>query len=226
LFAFSISLAASDNNSEYILVTGFEPFGGDVTNGSWEAVQHLNGKHFGKATVVASQLPVVWSQTETKLRALIKLYKPVLVVSFGQAGDEPVRLETTAHNVREKIADNKGVSPEPGALYARGPAAVKSALPLAEIEGRLRKAGIPVQSSNDAGSYLCNAAFYTLMHDPGTDDAKSIRRGFVHVPPLGAKVKSAQGKTTVFDKSLLEKTATIIVETCVATLSQPRNSSR
>jgi pyroglutamyl-peptidase len=203
-----------------VLVTGFEPFGGDITNGSWEATQHLDGKHFGNATVVVAQLPVVWGKAEAKLHALIKLHKPVLVVSFGQAGDEPVRLETTAHNMREKIPDNVGFTPAVGALDARGPATLNSTLPLAEIEGHLRKAGIPVKSSDDAGTYLCNAAFYTLMREQGTDNAKPIPRGFVHVPPLNAKVKSAQGKAVVFDKTLLEKTAAIIVETSVATLSR------
>ena len=56
------------------------------------------------------------------------------------------------------------------------------------------------------------------MLNPGTDDAKSIPRGFVHVPPLNAKITSAQGKAVVFDKALLEKTAAIIVETSVAAL--------
>ncbi|MDO9371422.1 MAG: pyroglutamyl-peptidase I [Gammaproteobacteria bacterium] len=217
---FGVCLTAGADASRIVLVTGFEPFGGDATNGSWEAVQHLDGKHLGNATVVVAQLPVVWGKAETKLRALIKLHKPVLVVGFGQASDEPVRLETTAHNVHEKIADNEGVAPETGALDELGPAALNSALPLAEIENRLRKAGIPVKFSDDAGTYLCNAAFYTLMLDPGTDDAKSIPRGFVHVPPLNAKVKSAQGKTVVFDKALLEKTAALIVETSVAALSR------
>lgn len=78
---------------------------------------------------------------------------------------------------------------------------------------------MPVKFSDDAGTYLCNAAFYTLMHDPGMEDAKSIPRGFVHVPPLNAKVQSAQGKAVVFDKALLEKAAAIIVETSVAALS-------
>lgn len=203
-----------------ILVTGFEPFDGDVTNGSWEAVQHLDGKHFSGATVVVAQLPVVWGKAETKLRSLIKLYNPVLVVGFGQAGDEPVRLETTAHNVREKISDNERAAPESGELYSHGPPALNSALPLAEIEISLRKAGIPVKFSDNAGTYLCNAVFYTLMHNPGMDAAKTIPRGFVHVPPLDAQVKFIKGKTIVFDKKLLEKTAAIIVETIAATLSR------
>lgn len=97
---------------------------------------------------------------------------------------------------------------------------LNSALPLVEIERRLHKAGIPVKFSDDAGTYLCNAAFYTLMLNPGTDDAKSIPRGFVHVPPLNARVTSAQDIVVVFDKALLEKTAAIIVETSVATLSR------
>jgi len=211
-------IASAQAGQNVVLVTGFEPFGGGVTNSSWEAVQHLDGKHFDNATVIVAQLPVAWGKAENMLRALIKIHKPVLVVCFGQAGNEPVRLENNAHNVREKIPDNEGVVPETGELEAHGPVSLHSALPLAEIESRLRKAGIPVILSDDAGTYLCNAVFYTLMHDPDMDGPKSIPRGFIHVPPLNAKVKSAQGKTVVFDKALLEKTAAIIVETSVATL--------
>ncbi len=217
---FGLCCTAGADASRIVLVTGFEPFGGDATNGSWEAVQHLDGKRLGDATVVVAQLPVVWGKAESKLRTLIRLHKPVLVISFGQAGDEPVRLETTARNVREKIADNEGVAPETGVLDAAGPAALDSALPLAEIERRLRQAGIPVTYSADAGTYLCNAVFYALMHDPALEDAQSIPRGFVHVPPLNARVKSLSGKTIVFDKALLEQAAAIIVKTSVTALSR------
>lgn len=123
----------------------------------------------------------------------------------------------TAPNQASRI--KRALTPYTGALDARGPAALDSALPLAEIERRLRQVGIPVRLSDDAGTYLCNAAFYTLLHDPGMEDAKSIPRGFVHVPPLNAKVTSAQGKAVVFDKALLEKATAIIVETSAATLS-------
>lgn len=222
LFLAYASWAASGNNTEYLLVTGFEPFQGAKTNGSWEAVQNLDGKHFGKITVVVAQLPVVWGEATEKLHGLIKANNPVAVISFGQAGEEPVRLETIAHNVRESILDNKNKMPQALQIYSHAASALKTGLPITEIESRLRTAGIPVQVSQDAGTYLCNDMFYTLMHDPGTDNAKNIPRGFVHVPPLNARVRTEEGNEVIFDKRLLQETAEIIIQAVAGTSAQSR----
>lgn len=222
LFLAYASWAASENNTEYLLVTGFEPFQGAKTNGSWEAVRNLDGKHFGNTTVVVAQLPVVWGEATEKLHALIKITGPVAVISFGQAGEEPVRLETIAHNVRENIPDNKKMMPNTLQIYSHAASELKTGLPLPEIESRLRTAGIPVRVSQEAGTYLCNDIFYTLMHDPGTDNAKNIPRGFVHVPPLNARVRTGEGNVVIFDKRLLQETAEIIIQAVAGTSAQSR----
>lgn len=221
LMAFTLQSACAEQ-PRVILVTGFEPFGGDVTNSSWEAVRNLDGKHFGNATVVVAQLPVVWGKAAEKLHELTKAHKPVAVISFGQAGEEPVLLETTAHNVRENIPDNEKKMPQTLQIYNHAPPALKTGLPLPEIEIRLRTAGIPVRVSQDAGTYLCNDIFYTLMYDPGTDNTKRNPRGFVHVPPLDARVRTAEGNTVIFSKMLLQQTAEIIIRTIADTLAQNR----
>lgn len=224
LFAVFTLLGTYAEPPRVILVTGFEPFGGDVTNGSWEAVQNLDGKHFGSATVVVAQLPVVWGKAPEKLHELIKANKPVAVISFGQAGEEPVRLETTARNVRENIPDNRGMTPQALQIDAHAALALKTGLSLREIEIRLRAAGIPVRVSHDAGTYLCNDIFYTLMNDPGIADARTIPRGFVHVPPLNAKVMAAGGNAVLFNRKLLQDTAEIIVQTVADTLEATKKS--
>lgn len=198
-----------------ILITGFEPFGGDATNGSWEAVQHLTGKRFDNMEMVVAQLPVVWGEAAEKLQSLIKANKPVSVISFGQAGEEPVRLETTAHNVRGRIRDNKRMMPRTSQIYINAPLTLETSLPVNKIENRLRAAGIPVRVSQDAGTYLCNDIFYTLMYDSGFDTTKNIPRGFIHVPPLNARVLTGEGNIVIFDKRLLQKTAEIIIQTIV-----------
>lgn len=221
LMAFSLQSACAEQQ-KVILVTGFEPFDGNITNSSWEAVRNLDGKIFDNTTVIIAQLPVVWGKAAEKLHALTKAHKPVAVISFGQAGVDPVLLETTAHNVRENILDNEKRMPQTLQIYSQAPPALKTGLPLPEIDIRLRAAGIPVRLSQDAGTYLCNDIFYTLMYDPGTDDTKRIPRGFVHVPPLDARVRSAEGNMVIFDKILLQKTAEIIIRTIVDTLIQSR----
>src|ERR1700733_3338329 len=82
LFCTAAIAAPAPTPSGTILVTGFEPFGGGKTNGSWEAVKHLQGAHFGKETVVVAELPVVWSKAGDQLHELILKYHPQAVVAF------------------------------------------------------------------------------------------------------------------------------------------------
>jgi len=199
----------------YILVTGFEPFGGDKTNGSWEAVQHLQGKRFGGETVVVAELPVVWGKAGEELRGLIKKYHPRAVIAFGQAGKEPVRIETIARNERKPYKDNTGALPPTDTVAASAPATLPTALDVDAVRKSLQAAKIPVVESKDAGGYLCNETFYVLMNDP---DAQAIPRGFVHVPPLDATVKGADGGNTVFDGKTLAAAADAVVSSVVASL--------
>ena len=193
-----------------ILVTAFEPFGFGRTNGSWEAVRGLAGKYFGNARIVIGQLPVVWGSAADEIRRLVRMYRPIAIVGFGQAGSEPVRLEKTARNSRQILTDNKGWIPSKLKIYADGPRRLATSLPFHLIQNNLRAQGIPAKTCNNAGGYLCNEAFYTLMHDPGTPEAKKVRRGFIHVPPLNARVKKVR-----FDRKMLQRTAEIVIETIV-----------
>jgi pyroglutamyl-peptidase len=202
-----------------ILVTGFEPFGGDKTNGSWEAVQHLQGKRFSGATVMVAELPVVWGKAGEQLHRLILKYHPEAVIAFGQAGAEPVRLETIAHNVRQNYKDNAGALPPTDVISASAPQALDTALDVAAIQKNLQAAKIPVVESKDAGGYLCNETFYRLMNDP---DAQTTPRGFVHVPPLDATVTAADGSKTVFDSKTLAAAADAVVSSVAASLSAPK----
>jgi pyroglutamyl-peptidase len=207
---------ADDEVDKVLLAIGFEPFGGDKTNGSWEAVKYLNGKRFMDTKVVTAQLPVIWDKAAIQLQELIRQYKPTAVVCFGQAESDWVRLETTARNERAKIPDNDGVIPENMYIYSEAPPTLETGLPLAEIEGNLRLANIPVKISPTAGTYLCNDTFYNLMFNPGTEDAKTMMRGFVHVPQIKTKIVSFESKQRYFTKSVLHKAAEIIVKTVIA----------
>lgn len=202
----------------YIMVTGFEPFGGGNTNGSWEAVKHLQGKHFGGDTVVVAQLPVVWGKAGEQLRGLIRKYHPRAVIAFGQAGAEPVRIETIARNERKPYKDNAGALPPTDTVAASAPATLPTALDVDAIRKNLQAAKIPVVESKDAGGYLCNETFYVLMNDP---DAQAIPRGFVHVPPLDAVVKGADGGKVVFDEKTLAAAADAVVSSVAASLPAP-----
>ena len=193
-----------------ILVTAFEPFGLSLTrtNASWEAVKFLAGKRFGDKRIAVAQLPVAWGSATKKIQHLVKLHSPIAIIGFGQAGVEPVRLEKTARNIRQILTDNKGWLPSKFKIYDKGPRKIQSTLPLHLILNSLRAHHIPVKMFDNAGGYLCNEAFYTLMHDPGSRRAKTVPRGFIHLPPLGAKVKKVR-----FDRKTLQRIAEIVIQT-------------
>jgi len=198
-------------NQKYILVTGFEPFGGEKTNGSWEAVQHLDGTVIANKKVVVCQLPVIWEKASEKLVALIREYHPVAVVAFGEAGAEPVRVEMVAKNTRDMYGDNAKKMPSTDFISASAPPTLRTSLNTEVITERLHEGGIPVTLSQDAGGYLCNETFFNLMNFSGAEKTLNIRRGFIHVPPLNAKVVMPDSPAVSFDKTTLEKTADIVV---------------
>ncbi|MGE5523387.1 MAG: PRC-barrel domain-containing protein [Rhodospirillaceae bacterium] len=69
---------------------------------------------------------------------------------------------------------------EAAPLVDGAPAAYFASLPIKAILAELRAAGIPAEISQTAGTYVCNAVFYGLMH--GLQARASVRGGFVHIP--------------------------------------------
>ena len=69
-----------------VLITGFEPFGGEAVNPSWEVVKQLDGAMVAGERVVARQLPCVFGEALTALYAALDEHQPVLTIAVGQAG--------------------------------------------------------------------------------------------------------------------------------------------
>ncbi len=194
-----------------ILVTGFEPFGGDTVNGSWEAVRHLEGQRIAGRRVLVRQLPVVWQRASKELEALIRRYHPEAVVAFGVAGAEPVRVEMVAKNVRDMIRDNAGNLPASRVIQPGAPSDLRTTLNSTLIVRRLQEAAIPVTLSEDAGGYLCNETFFNLMNFTPSATSPLRYRGFIHVPPPGARVAMPDGSRFLFDRAALEKAADVVL---------------
>ena len=170
-----------------VLLTGFEPFGGEAINPSWEAVRALDGwKHAG-AVVHARQMPCVFGAAIESLAEAMDELKPRLVLCIGQAGGRAeVTPERVAINIDDgRIADNAGRQPVDVPVVPEGPAAYFSTLPIKAMVRDLRAAGVPASVSNTAGTFVCNHIFYALMHRLATQAALAhTRGGFVHVPYL------------------------------------------
>ena len=165
-----------------VLVTGFEPFGGEEINPSWEAVKTLPDELNG-ATLLKVQLPVSFKRVREILPRLIAREKPDIVLLTGQAGGRPnVTVERVAINVMDStMPDNDGFKPEDEPVFEGAPDAYFATIPVKEVVKALRKAGIPAGISNTAGTYVCNTAMFTALHTIAVSGMEA-KAGFIHVP--------------------------------------------
>src|SRR3954471_9656303 len=115
-----------------VLVTGFDPFGGQPLNPSWLAVQALHGRKLDGHSVVAAQLPTEFGRSLHVLQELLGQHRPALVVCTGQAGGRAaISLERIAVNVNDaRIPDNTGAQPIDTPVVEGGPAAYFTRLPI------------------------------------------------------------------------------------------------
>ena len=201
-----------------ILLTGFAAFGGEVENPSWEAASRLDGELIAGHRVVARRMPVEFGGALRVLRVAIADLDPALVLCVGQAGGRAqLSLERIAINIDDaRIADNAGASPIDEAIVADGPAAYFTTLPIKAMLRALRDAGIPAEVSQTAGTYVCNHAFYGLMH--ALRDRPGRRGGFIHIPYSPAQAARHPGApslpvdTVVAGLRIALKTAMTVLE--------------
>ena len=167
-----------------VLITGFEPFGGESVNPSWEVVSSLDNAIIGGCRVIARQLPCVFGESLAVLNAAIDALSPSLVLAVGQAGGRTdITVERVAINVDDaRIADNQGQQPVDVPVVADGPAAWFSTLPIKAMVVAMRNAGIPASVSQTAGTFVCNHVMYGLLHK--LRDAPAVKGGFIHIPYL------------------------------------------
>lgn len=205
-----------------VLLTGFDAFGGERTNPSWDAVRRLHGERIARHRMVAVRLPTEFAAAPFVLDAALARHRPRLVLAVGQAGGRSaISLERAALNVIDaRIADNAGAQPIDVPVCAGAPPAQFASVPIKAMVAALRAAGIPAEVSNSAGTFVCNALFFHLCLR--TSVAKpAFRAGFVHVPFAPRQV--APGSDT---PSMALDTVVRALRTCVATALRTREDVR
>lgn len=166
-----------------VLLAGFEPFNGEALNPSQEVLAELSGERIAGHRVEPLLLPVDFEAAPSLLLAAIERHRPRLVLCTGEAGGcTGLQLERVALNLIDaRIADAAGRQPREARVQPGAPDAYFSPLPLAEMAEALREHGVPAQLSLSAGSYVCNAVYFRLLHAlAGT----GIPGGFIHLPWL------------------------------------------
>lgn len=188
-----------------LLITGFEPFGGEQINPSWEAVKRLpdviNGYELTKL-----RIPVVFGVAAEKVISEAGAIHPDVILCVGQAGGRnAITPELVGINLRHAaIPDNNGAQPSDEEISADGADAYFTTLPVRKIAAAIEAYGVPSRVSYSAGAYVCNDVLYTLLaYCKGTE----TRVGFIHIP-----YSTEQGKEPSMDLSDIVKGLTIAIE--------------
>jgi pyroglutamyl-peptidase len=168
-----------------VLLTGFDPFGGETVNPSWEAVARLHGETIARHRIECAQLPTSFVRGANALIDALDRHRPSLVICVGQAGGRMgFSVERVAINLIDaRISDNDGARPIDLPCVSGAPAAYFSTLPIKAMRAAMNAAEIPAHISHTAGTFVCNHVFYVLMHALASEGGR-VRGGFVHVPYL------------------------------------------
>jgi pyroglutamyl-peptidase len=179
-----------------ILVTGFEPFGGETVNASWEAAQRLEGWRHGDAAAVARLLPCAYDASVKILISAIETLRPDALLMAGQAARRAVVcVERFAHNLDDATApDNDGALRRALRISRAAPEWLEARAPVRTIARAIKEAGIPARVSRDAGGFVCNHLYFGALQYLG-EKRSAIPAVFVHLPvtpeqaPRGANEK-------------------------------------
>lgn len=177
-----------------ILVTAFDPFGGEMVNPAALAVAELPAEIAG-AEILTAIVPTAFGVAgQTALQHIIA-QQPDAVVCVGQAGGRAeLTSERVAINLRDaRIADNLGAQPLDEPVVANAPAAYFATLPIKAMIKHAREAGVLAALSNSAGTFVCNDIMYTVLHWAAVN-APHMRAGFVHVPYLPEQTVGKSGE--------------------------------
>lgn len=163
-----------------LLITGFDPFGGNSINPSWQAVEMLPDR-IEDFVLCKLPIPTVFGKAADLVLEKAKELQPDLILCVGLAsGRDAVTPERIAVNIRDaRIADNEGNQPSGDRIVSDGPAAYFATAPVEKMAQAIRDIGIPARVSNAAGTFVCNDVFYTLLHHC---EKMYTLVDFVHIP--------------------------------------------
>ncbi len=170
-----------------LLITGFDPFGGETVNPAWEAVKLLPDV-VGAYELTKMEIPTVFGAASQKALDAAQKVQPDVILCIGQAGGrKAITPEMVGINLRHaRIADNAGNQPQDEPVAADGPAAYFATVPVRKMTAAIEAAGIEAAVSYSAGTFVCNDTLYAVLHHyAGTP----VQAGFVHVPFLPEQAK-------------------------------------
>ncbi len=196
-----------------VLITGFEPFGGERINPSFEAIKNLDRGNLNCELFIL-EVPTEFYTSSKIIIENIHNINPNVIIMVGQAGGrKEISIERIAINIDDStIPDNRGIKPIDNPISLFGENAYFSTLPVKRIVEELKKYYIPVGISNSAGTYVCNHIMYSVLHEIKDRSLDSTRVGFVHVPYIPEQTINKQSIFSL-DLSVITKALEIIINT-------------
>ena len=171
-----------------LLITAFEPFGGESENPSALALELLN-ESIGGIRLEKRLLEVTFLGAKDNICRYVDEVKPDYAICLGQAGGRAaITPERVAINVMDaRIADNIGYKPEDVPVTEVGQNAYFATLPIKRMVGAMEQAGVAAAISNSAGTYVCNSTMYAMLEHIALN-GMAAKAGFIHVPYIPSQV--------------------------------------
>lgn len=197
-----------------VLITGFDPFGGESINPAYEAVKALP-ERIENCEVIKLEIPTVFGKSLQAIERSIERHDPDVVICVGQAGGRyELSLEKVGINLNEaRIPDNEGNQPQGTKVHENGENAYFATLPLKGMLKSLHDENIPANISYTAGTYVCNHVLYGLMHMLNSK-FPGKRGGFIHVPFLPQQVIGKRNMPSM-SLEMISKGLEICIAACV-----------
>ena len=163
-----------------LLITCFEPFGGETSNASAAGAEKIDDR-IGDFAVEKLLLPVEFSRAAELAITKAEEIGADAIICFGQAGARnAVTPEMVALNLcYTSVPDNAGEAPQDKPVIFGAENALFATLPVRKMSQTLKENGVLSAVSYSAGTYVCNDLYFRVLHrfkDTG------VRAAFIHVP--------------------------------------------
>lgn len=194
---------------KHILVTAFEPFGGETINPALEIIRRLPEISPEGARIHTLTVPVTFADSHRVVIDALNREHYDAVLLLGQAGGRPsISIERVAINVEDaRIPDNAGVQLEDVPILLDGAAAYFATIPIRKIVESIRSEGIPAVISNSAGTFVCNHLMYHVLARLSGSDTLA---GFIHVPWMPEQIAHRPGQPSMALETMLRAIETAI----------------
>jgi len=197
-----------------ILVTGFDPFGGEPINPAIESVKRLPDNIAG-AEIIKLEIPTVRKKSLEKIEKAINEHNPDIILSIGQAGGRfDISIERIGINLDDfRIPDNEGnqIIDEP--IFPDGENSYFVKLPVKAMVQNVQKNNIPASISYTAGTFVCNHVLYGVLYLI-EKKYKGKKSGFIHIPFLPQQVVDKRN-TPSMELNTIVKGLTAAIEAIV-----------